>query len=669
MSKLAWVLLPLLLAGAVAVALVLARRPPTRIALNVVSSLLLLVYLSITAGLGIFWVAQQHLPVFDWHYLFGYATVALLAVHLAFNFRIAWQWLRRRAAVRHAPPTVPPGPDRPRFGALDRAGPPASGGAGRRGAVGVLGVIGLAAYGGGSFWLGLRHGRTELRIEATGATADAGDAATALAVVERFHDFSSHTRSGVLRRAPSVDWGDPPPPFKPDDGRPALALPDPRGPARSGEATHGLATLSSLLWHTAGVSETRAGIHFRTAPSSGALFATELYVAAPDWPGLDAAIWHHDARGHRLRRWAALPGGAAALGLGSDDAADGARAVLFATAVFRRSGHKYRDRTYRYVLADLGHALENLRVAAAAWGLPLGLLTAFDGARAAAALGIDESEEGVLAVALLGGAAAPPGRGAALSWAPAPIASEDGGTLGVTDAVHRATSLRALPIAPTAHAATAPARAAAPATAALVGPAPTGSSASWLLPTRTTRADADPLAVIARRRSRRRFARTPLSPADLATLLDAMAHPAPVLSPAVRIAVVTSAVEGLDAAAWVLDPARRTLRQTRMHGDAARDRARSAALAQDVIGDAAAVVVLSIDRAALAADPGGTARGYRHAFLEAGMVGERLYLEAEARGLGCCAVGAFYDDEAAALVGADPRLEWVVHFAALGVPA
>ena len=51
-----------------------------------------------------------------------------------------------------------------------------------------------------------------------------------------------------------------------------------------------------------------------------------------------------------------------------------------------------------------------------------------------------------------------------------------------------------------------------------------------------------------------------------------------------------------------------------------------------MIGDAAAVFVLSIDRAAFAADPLGPARGYRHAFLEAGRVGERVYLEAAARG-------------------------------------
>ena len=44
----------------------------------------------------------------------------------------------------------------------------------------------------------------------------------------------------------------------------------------------------------------------------------------------------------------------------------GAAAVIVATAVFRRTGHKYRDRSDRCVLADLKPALENLRLAAAA---------------------------------------------------------------------------------------------------------------------------------------------------------------------------------------------------------------------------------------------------------------------------------------------------------------
>jgi SagB-type dehydrogenase family enzyme len=49
------------------------------------------------------------------------------------------------------------------------------------------------------------------------------------------------------------------------------------------------------------------------------------------------------------------------------------------------------------------------------------------------------------------------------------------------------------------------------------------------------------------------------------------------------------------------------------------------------------------------------ARGYRYAMLTAGRLGERLYLAATALGLGCCGIGAFYDREAAELLGLNPK--------------
>jgi SagB-type dehydrogenase family enzyme len=147
-----------------------------------------------------------------------------------------------------------------------------------------------------------------------------------------------------------------------------------------------------------------------------------------------------------------------------------------------------------------------------------------------------------------------------------------------------------------------------------------------------------------------------------------MAGEPPVFSPAIRIDVVVHRAEGVAPGAYRYEPGRRGLRPTRPPGDL-RHAASAAALDQDVIGEAAVVFVLSMDRDAFAADPLGPARGYRHAFLEAGLVGERIYLEAGARGLGVCAVGAFYDDEATTLVGIDPAREWIVHFAGLGVPA
>jgi SagB-type dehydrogenase family enzyme len=162
----------------------------------------------------------------------------------------------------------------------------------------------------------------------------------------------------------------------------------------------------------------------------------------------------------------------------------------------------------------------------------------------------------------------------------------------------------------------------------------------------------------------RRFADAPVELATLAALLSDAAQ-RPLLSDAVRVNVVVNRVSDLERGVYRHLPAERSLRLLQA-GDFA-TRAYSAGLDQDVIGEAAVVFVLSVDRAAMLAHDG--ARGYRHAFLEAGMIGERLLLGAVARGLGACPVGAFYDDEALALLGVDGAREWVVHFAGLGVPA
>jgi SagB-type dehydrogenase family enzyme len=604
-SKLAWVLLPLLLAAAGLAALALRRRLPSRWALNAVSSLLLLAYLAVTAGLGLFWVANQQLPPFDWHYLFGYATLALVALHLVFNLPTVWRWLRRPATA------AAPVPRRRPLGS-------------------ALALLGAAAGLAAAFGLGRRQGRTEVRLAGGGPAA--GDD---LALVERFHALTSHTRQGVLRQAAGADWGDPPPPFKAYRGHPRLALPRDQG-------------TGALLWHVAGVRERRGGIAFRTAPSSGALFSTELYLLVRQLPDVAAGLWHYDADGHALERLALRPPPPAELGLDGPPPP----ALLVATAVFRRSGHKYRDRTYRYVLADLGHALENLRAVARQQRLALTLMPGFDGGRMARLLGVDEREEGVLAVAWLGDDGPGPalGAAAAAAWAPALAASS--GPLGLTDAMHRASSLRRM--------------AGAAAVAVAPGATPTAGGIA-LPPAAPAAADVRPL--IARRRSWRRFAPTPLSAAQLSALLQAMAAAPPQLSDAIRIDVLTAAVQGLPARAWRHDAAAHRLWPRAAPAGALRRAARAAALDQDVVGDAAVVFVLSADRHVLAADALGPARGYRHALLEAGLVGERAYLQATALGLGVCGVGAFYDDEISALAAVDPAREWVLHLVAVGVAA
>jgi SagB-type dehydrogenase family enzyme len=59
-------------------------------------------------------------------------------------------------------------------------------------------------------------------------------------------------------------------------------------------------------------------------------------------------------------------------------------------------------------------------------------------------------------------------------------------------------------------------------------------------------------------------------------------------------------------------------------------------------------------------------RTYRYVLLEAGHIGQNLYLAATAMGLGACAVGAFDDDEFNDLLGLDGKEEAVLYVISVG---
>ena len=61
-------------------------------------------------------------------------------------------------------------------------------------------------------------------------------------------------------------------------------------------------------------------------------------------------------------------------------------------------------------------------------------------------------------------------------------------------------------------------------------------------------------------------------------------------------------------------------------------------------------------------------RAYRYIYLDAGHIGENLYLAGGALGLGVCAIGAFYDDKANSIIGVDGIAETVIYMATVGWP-
>jgi SagB-type dehydrogenase family enzyme len=594
LPKFAWVMAPLALYGLACVFLALRGRAPSRMALNIHISLLLLTYLLATAGLGIFWVANQQLPVFDWHYLFGYATLLLVSLHLVFNLPIVARWLGARKTSAGGASLV---------------------------AKGAALALALAA----AFTIGTRQAGSEMPA---GAAQDDP--------IARYHAFSSESRASVFRRAPGVAWGNAPPAFKAYPDAPHITL-EKGGPgamtlahllaAPAPQTRFTLAALGRVLHLSSGITLRRGGHALRAAPSSGALFPSELYVAARRVDGLAPGLYHYDPQLHRLDALGPLP---ASIGAPQADAAD---AVVLLSSVFRRTGYKYHNRAYRYALADAGHLLENTRLALHGAGMDAALLPRFDDGMAARALGIDGVEEGVLALMAVrrpAGTAAGQAAPQFIALAPRP-----GSALGATGVVHQATSLRALPQA----------------YASELDLPPPSPAARELFGT------------IVQRRSERRFADAPIALAQLSGLLADLRQ-RPQLFDGIDVSVVVNRVAGLAPGVYRYLP-RHALGLVRA-GDQA-GAAQSAAFSQDVIGDAAAVLILSSRRERVLA---GGAREYRHALLETGLIGERWLLGAVARGLAACPVGAFYDDEAAALIGADDGGQhWAFHFAALGIPA
>jgi SagB-type dehydrogenase family enzyme len=127
--------------------------------------------------------------------------------------------------------------------------------------------------------------------------------------------------------------------------------------------------LSSVLHAAYGVTDVVEGTTqaLRSAPSGGALYPLELYVACGRVSGADEALYHYDPLRHALERLRPISYDSDVASLTPyPELLSASAATVAVTATFWRSRFKYGPRAYRFALLEAGHVGQSLLLAATA---------------------------------------------------------------------------------------------------------------------------------------------------------------------------------------------------------------------------------------------------------------------------------------------------------------
>jgi SagB-type dehydrogenase family enzyme len=462
-----------------------------------------------------------------------------------------------------------------------------------------------------------------------------------------YHAATVHTPESIRRGDHTLDWETKPEPFKIYADVPPLSLPrdlpaltvdafEALGAAVDGPAPLDLDRLAGLLFFAAGVTKHRrypggGEVYFRAAPSTGALYQTEVYVVAGAVVGLDPGVYHFCPGDFSLRRLREGDFRGALAGAAADEGVGRSPATLVLTGIYWRNTWKYRARGYRHLFWDAGAMLAHALPAAAGLGLPARAVTAFVEVDVHGLLGLDPAREGALALLPVGaeGADAPVSPVVTtLAHRVLPLSPREVDEpllraayyVSSLDAELEVTTWREAVVPP-------PVPPAGPVTP-LPAPAP-----------RAGRALGD---TIVRRGSTRRFSGEAIGLDALSAALFHATRAVPWDAPAslVETWLTVHAVEGLAPGAYAYDPGRHALIGVRA-GDV-RGASAFLCLEQALGGGGSATVFFLADLDRVLGPLGD--RGYRAANLEAGLIGGRLYLGAYAQGFGATGL-TFYDDE------------------------
>ena len=476
-----------------------------------------------------------------------------------------------------------------------------------------------------------------------------------------YHEATKHSVESLRRMRYGLDWANMPDPFRHYEGVPVLDLPaDPSSPVAtalgvlqgaqgSTAAIDGATFLSQLLFYSAAISaskvvpSTGARYALRVNPSSGNLHPTEFHFVTRGLQGWPDGLYHYRPSSHMAEQRAS---GAFETGLPE------APVVFVLTSIAWREAWKYRDRAYRYCLHDMGHAWQALALAARAMGCETFATGHFPDDDVRQMCRLNEDEWPMLMVALRSGAIPVREAGSAESiWygGQANELSPERTPYPLIDRIHTATKLASAKSMGVADPQT-------PGSGGIVLPAPDSPLRSFGDVARGRRSALDFVGGAGS-----------MSLTQLSTILDTTARPLMADFAADRfidLYLYVHRVDGLASGVYRFAAVRRELEQIKS-GDQ-RVAAAGLSLGQDLAGNACVAfsMVGDFDRATRAYGD----RGYRYVHFEAGAIGQRMYLAAEALGFRATGIGAFYDNEVHRYLGLTDEQGQVVYHFAIGHP-
>jgi SagB-type dehydrogenase family enzyme len=162
-----------------------------------------------------------------------------------------------------------------------------------------------------------------------------------------------------------------------------------------------LLDLSRLLYYANGITDRRQQL--RAAPSAGALYPIELYLAINSIEGLNRGIYHYSPQDHCLTliREGDFRHLMMEHALRQEMLAQ-ASVVFALSAISRRSEWRYRERTHRYIFMEAGHIAQNIYLVASSLGLGSCAVGAFDDDGFNKIIGVDGKSETVIYLMVVG---------------------------------------------------------------------------------------------------------------------------------------------------------------------------------------------------------------------------------------------------------------------------